>query len=124
MDTESVLVVDDVADLRDLLTYTLEVEGYNVLQAADGSEALQVAESHEPSVIVMDMQMPIMDGIEATRRLKSKRELQHIPVIAYTAYSRDLPSRELFDAVLAKPCSPEAVLHAIARTKSAADSAV
>src|SRR5688500_16568624 len=60
--------------------------------ASDGGEAIEVANEHEPAVIVMDMQMPILDGIEATKRLKSERRLRDIPVIAYTVYSRDLPS--------------------------------
>ena len=77
--------------------------------ASDGGEAIEVANEHEPAVIVMDMQMPILDGIEATKRLKSERRLRDIPVIAYTAYSRDLPSRELFAAVIPKPCSLDEV---------------
>jgi|SRR5688572_6890683 CheY-like chemotaxis protein len=120
MDQESVLVVDDASDIRELLSYTLEVEGYNVLQASDGGEAIEVANEHEPAVIVMDMQMPILDGIEATKRLKSERRLRDIPVIAYTAYSRDLPSRELFAAVIPKPCSLDEVLTAITRTRARA----
>jgi CheY-like chemotaxis protein len=118
MDQASVLVVDDVSDIRELLSYTLEVEGYRVLQACDGSEAIELAASHEPAVIVMDMQMPVLDGIEATRRLKSKGRLKHIPVIAYTAHAADLPSRELFETVLPKPCSPEEVISAVARLRS------
>jgi CheY-like chemotaxis protein len=117
MDGEAVLVVDDVADIRELLSYTLESEGYAVLQAGDGSEALALAASHEPAVIVMDVNMPVMDGVEATRRLKGKGALKHIPVIAYTAFATDLPSRELFEAVLPKPCSPDEVLKAIGHSR-------
>jgi two-component system, cell cycle response regulator DivK len=117
MDGQAVLVVDDVSDIRELLSYTLEFEGYDVLQAADGTEALTLAASHEPAVIVMDMNMPVMDGVEATRRLKSESALKHIPVIAYTAFAADLPSRELFDEVLPKPCSPEDVLKAVGRSR-------
>jgi CheY-like chemotaxis protein len=117
MDGGPVLVVDDAPDVRELLAYTLEGEGYRVLQAGDGHEALQVAASQDPEVIVMDMQMPVMDGIETTRRLKSEFRRKRIPVIAYTAFAGDLPSRDLFDAVLPKPCSPEEVLLAIARSR-------
>lgn len=118
MDQDCVLVVDDAPDIRELLSYTLEVEGYNVLQASDGGEAIEVAAAHEPAVIVMDMQMPILDGIEATKRLKSERRLRDIPVIAHTAYSRDLPSRELFTAVIPKPCSLDEVLAAITQSRT------
>jgi two-component system cell cycle response regulator DivK len=122
MDGEAVLVVDDVPDVRELLSYTLEVEGYRVLQAGDGNEALELAATHEPAVIVMDVQMPIMDGVEATRRLKGQGKLRHIPVIAYTAFKTDLPSHDLFDAVLPKPCSIDDVLSAVARTRAGAKS--
>ena len=118
MDQQSVLVVDDAQDIRELLSYTLEVEGYNVLQASDGDEALAVAATHEPAVIVMDMQMPVLDGIEATRRLKKERRLRDIPVIAYTAFSRDLPSRDLFTAVIPKPCSLDEILSAVAESRA------
>jgi CheY-like chemotaxis protein len=117
MDRESVLVVDDAPDIRELLSYTLEVEGYTVLQASDGGEALEVAAAHEPAVIVMDMQMPILDGIEATKRLKSERRLRDIPVIAYSAYSRDLLSRDLFTDVVPKPSSLDEILSAISRSR-------
>ena len=120
MDQEAVLIVDDVSDMRELLSYTLEVEGYSVLQACDGNEAIELAISRQPAVIVMDVQMPILDGVEATRQLKSKRGLRHIPVIAYTAHAANLPSGNLFDAVLPKPCSPDEVLSAVARSHSAA----
>jgi len=118
MDQEFVLVVDDTPDMRELLSYTLEVEGYNVLQACNGDEALEVAATHKPAVIVMDVQMPILDGIEATKRLKSERRLRDIPVIAYTAFSRDLPARDLFTAVIPKPCSPDEVLNAVLQSHS------
>jgi CheY-like chemotaxis protein len=117
MDQESVLVVDDAPDIRELLSYTLEVEGYNVLQASNGDEALEVAAAHRPAVIVMDMQMPIVDGVEATKRLRTERRLRDIPVIAYTAFARDIPSRDLFNAVVPKPCSPDEILNTIAQLR-------
>lgn len=118
MDQESVLVVDDAPDIRELLSYTLEVEGYDVLQASDGEEAVALATTHAPDVIVMDVQMPSVDGIEATRRIKDECGLEHIPVIAYTAFTIDPPSRNLFTAVLPKPCSPDDVLSAIVQSRS------
>jgi len=117
MDGGSVLVVDDATDVRELLSFTLEEEGYEVLQACNGQEALEVAKAHEPAVIVMDVQMPVMDGIEATRQLKSEGALRHIPVIAYTANRAGLPASELFAAILPKPCSPDEVIGAVARSR-------
>lgn len=97
----SVLLVDDVPDVpdvpdvREVLSYALELEGYRVLQAGSGHEAIELAATHKPAVIIMDLQMPVLDGIEATTRIKQENTLRHIPVIAYTAFATDLPSREL-----------------------------
>lgn len=115
MDDEHVLLVDDVPDVREVLSLALELEGYNVLQAGAGDEAVELAAEHEPFVIIMDMQMPVMDGIEATLRIKEDRGLRHIPVVAHTAFASDIPSKDLFTAVLPKPCSPDHVLGTIAR---------
>jgi len=115
----SVLIVDDVADIREVLACALEAEGYRVLEAESGREALARATADPPEAIIMDLQMPDVDGFEATRRLKSDPRLAHIPVIAYTAVPSQLPSTELFSAVLAKPCPIDKVLHTLASYRAA-----
>ena len=84
------------------------------VEARDGIEALEAARSFRPTIIVMDMFMPNMDGLTATRALRDEPALRRIPVIAQTAQPGVISgSRELFDAVLAKPCSPELLIRTI-----------
>ena len=111
----TVLVVDDVADVREVLCYALELEGYRTVQAASGIEALEKADVHRPAIIVMDLGMLPTDGIEASRRLKRDPQLRDIPIIAYTAFPPEISLTDLFVAVLAKPCPLERVLHTIAQ---------
>jgi two-component system response regulator VicR len=121
VDRLSVLVVDDVSDARDVVGFALEMEGYAVIRAETGREALERAAEHSPTIIIMDIQMPELDGIEATRRLKADRRLRHIPVIAHTAYPTEIPSgNSLFSAVLKKPCSLDTLLRTVARHHPAA----
>jgi CheY-like chemotaxis protein len=72
---------------RDMLSRRLERRGYTVLLAVDGEQGLEVAREHLPDLILMDMSLPVVDGWEATRRLKSDDALKHIPVIALTAHA-------------------------------------
>jgi CheY-like chemotaxis protein len=81
---KTVLVVDDDASLRQLYKEELESEGYRVVLASDGLQALDVVAGEPPDVVVMDIRMPAMDGLEAMTRLL--RERGNIPVILHTAY--------------------------------------
>src|SRR3954469_12861866 len=83
-----VLVVDDVADNVKLLAYELTDHGYEVVTAFDGLQALEVAVAERPDVILLDIMMPGMDGIEVCRRLKADPELQSTPVILVSALDR------------------------------------
>lgn len=80
-----VLVVDDEPDLIDLLQYNLEREGYEVLIARDGTQALDVAEREEPDLIVLDVMMPGLDGLEVARRVRQNAHLRTTPVLMLTA---------------------------------------
>lgn len=84
-----VLIVDDVHDNVKLLAYNLGDEGYDVLTAYSGSQAICVAAEESPDVILLDIMMPVMDGIEACRRLKADSKLRHIPVIMVSALDRE-----------------------------------
>jgi two-component system, cell cycle response regulator DivK len=109
-----VLVAEDYDDARDVMALVLQSAGFEVVEARDGIEALHAARANKPSVIVMDMFMPNMDGLTATRALRDEPDLRRIPVIAQTAQPSVISgSRELFDAVLAKPCSPDLLIRTI-----------
>ena len=109
------LIVDDVADARDLLTVVFEESGFTVVVAADGAEAVQQAERHRPTIIIMDIAMPVMDGVTATQLIRQSPALRHIPVVALTAYTTSIRGTDgLFAAVLIKPCPPDRLLGKVA----------
>jgi two-component system cell cycle response regulator DivK len=82
-----VLLVEDNEMNRDMLSRRLQRKGFNVVFALDGQAAVEMADSEQPDVILMDMSLPIMDGWEATRRIKSNDKLHNIPIIALTAHA-------------------------------------
>ena len=111
----AVLVVDDYGDVREVLARVLEDAGFVVRTAANGLEALLAAYEMRPGVIVMDVSMPVLDGIEATRLIKAVDVTREARVIAYTGSpSFDVsPARTMFAAVLQKPATPGVVLAAV-----------
>ncbi len=82
-----VLLVDYDESNRDMLSRRLEQRGYQVVTAVDGRDALERARSEAPCLILMDLTLPVLDGLAATRELKSRPELRGIPVIALTAHA-------------------------------------
>lgn len=86
MAKKKILVVDDTDWNRDLLVQLLE-DDYDLVQAVDGEQAVKKTEQERPDLILMDLGMPVMDGWEATRRIKANSELKHIPVIAVTSHA-------------------------------------
>jgi CheY-like chemotaxis protein len=82
-----VLIVDDFEDNREMYAEYLSYSGYRVEQASDGEQAVELAQRIRPDVVVMDLSLPVMDGWEATRRLKSDPRTRNIPVIALTGHS-------------------------------------
>jgi two-component system, cell cycle response regulator DivK len=83
----TILIVEDNELNRDMLTRRLERRGYEMLAAANGAEGLDVARRALPNLILMDMSLPVMDGWEATKRLKSAPETAAIPILALTAHA-------------------------------------
>jgi CheY-like chemotaxis protein len=83
---KKILVVEDVDLNRELIVQLLE-DKYRVIEAVNGQEGLELAELERPDLIVMDLSLPVMDGWEATRRLKAHDELRSIPIIAITAHA-------------------------------------
>ena len=83
----TILLVEDNEMNRDMLSRRLERKGYKVLVAFDGETGIDVARSNGPDLVLMDMSLPVMDGWEATRHMKSDSALRDIPVIALTAHA-------------------------------------
>ncbi len=82
-----ILLVEDNEMNLDMLTRRLERRGFEILVAVDGAQGIEVVKQEMPDLILMDMSLPVMDGWEATRRLKADPELRHIPIIALTAHA-------------------------------------
>lgn len=83
----TVLLVEDNDMNRDMLLRRLQRKGFDVLTALDGEEAIRMAQQFLPALVLMDMSLPVLDGWEATRRLKADPATRHIPVIALTAHA-------------------------------------
>ncbi len=84
-DKQTILVVDDEEDLLDLIEYNLQKEGFNVLKAEDGKEGLDMAREHNPNLVLLDIMMPKMDGLEVIEHIRDDEKLKHIPIIFLTA---------------------------------------
>jgi two-component system, cell cycle response regulator DivK len=117
---DSVLVVDDYGDVREVLATVLEEGGFVVRTAANGLEALFAAYEMRPAVIVMDLTMPVLDGLEATRLIKAAEATRHARVVAYTGNSSlgNGAAQKLFAAVVRKPTTPAVVLATVQHVAS------
>lgn len=115
--TGRVLVVEDNEDNRRILRDLLTSAGYSLVYAEDGEQALIVAARERPDLILMDIQLPLLDGYETTRRLKKNPGLCHIPVIAVTSYALsgdDVKAKAAgCDAYVTKPFSPRQLLQEV-----------
>ena len=118
-----VLVVDDYADAREMYAEYLEFSGFRVAEAKNGAEALDKAFALTPDVILMDLSLPVMDGWEATRRLKADERTRGIPVVALTGHALSGHSngaREAgCDAFVTKPCLPDALVQEVKKQLAA-----
>lgn len=114
-----VLLVDDFDDARQMYGHYLRHFGYEPIEAATGEDALALALAHRPAVILMDLQLPGIDGWEITRRLKRDDRTKDIPIIALTAHALDRERERTrqagCDAFLSKPCLPDQLLVVIGR---------
>src|ERR1700688_3370809 len=106
-----VLLVDDYPDAREMYSEYLEFSGFDVVEAGNGMEALQRAADEGPDIILMDLSLPVMDGWEATRRLKADKRTASIPVVALTGHAlagiSEGARKAGCDAFVTKPCLPE-----------------
>ena len=103
---KKILVVEDYADTRDVMAIYIEEMGYEPLLATDGKEAVEMAITHQPDIILMDISMPVMDGVEAAAIIRTIDALAETPIIAVTAHAHFIPAHiktDDFDYVLDKP---------------------
>jgi two-component system, cell cycle response regulator DivK len=111
---KKILVVEDQEDNRRIVRDLLAHAGYEVIEVEDGQQALRAAATHRPDVILMDIQLPLLDGYEATRLIKADPNLKHIPIIVVTSYALSGDETKAraagCDAYVAKPFSPKALL--------------
>ncbi len=115
--SKRILVIEDQEDNRRIVRDLLTSAGYDMIEAVTGEEGVTLAEAHRPDLILMDIQLPGLDGYEATRRIKANAALRQIPIIAVTSYALsgdDAKAREAgCDAYVTKPFSPRALLATI-----------
>lgn len=114
---KKILLVDDEPDIIELLSYNLEKEGYTVQSARDGRAALEVAKDYNPDMVLIDIMMPIMDGVEACRQLKENPQTANCFIIFLTARTEEYSEIAAFDVgaddYITKPIKPRALLSRI-----------
>jgi two-component system cell cycle response regulator DivK len=118
-----VLIVEDQSELRRLYAQQFTISGFDVIEAENGADAIAHTTSRVPDVVLMDLSLPIVDGWEATRRLKSDARTAHIPVVALTAHDGagelQRATRAGCDWFVPKPCPPDALITEVRRVLAA-----
>jgi len=109
-----ILVIEDTEDNRQIIRDLLTSVGYELIEATDGAEGVAIAHSQRPDLILMDIQLPVIDGYEATRRIRAIPELAKVPIIAVTSYALSGDEAKTraagCDGYVAKPFSPRQLL--------------
>ena len=109
-----ILVVEDQEDNRRIIRDLLSTMGYQLIEAVDGEAGVRLAKEHRPDLILMDIQLPVLDGYEATRRIKADPELRSIPIVVVTSYALSGDDQKAVaagcDGYVAKPFSPRQLL--------------
>ena len=109
-----ILIVEDQEDNRMIMRDVLSSAGYELIEAVNGEDGVKLAHSERPDLILMDIQLPIIDGYEATRRIKGSAELKSIPIIAVTSYALSGDQTKAraagCDGYVSKPFSPRELL--------------
>ena len=115
--SKKILIIEDTEDNRRILRDLLTAAGYSLVEAVDGEAGVAAAKRETPDLILMDIQLPLVDGYEATRRIKADPALQHIPIIAVTSYAlagdEEKTRAAGCSAYIAKPFSPRQLLEKV-----------
>lgn len=116
--SKTILIVEDNRLNMKLFNDLLQAHGYSTIQSLDGTEAVALTEEHRPDLILMDIQLPHISGLEITKMIKEKDNLKHIPVIAVTAYAMNGDEDNIIkggcDGYIAKPISVTNFLETVA----------
>lgn len=115
---KKVLIVEDSPDFRSVLKFLLEEEGHTVLEAEDGKKAVEIVKNQMPDLILMDIAMPAMDGLEAAKTIRKLDGASYLPIIAITAYWSFYYSKAKdagFDDLINKPVEPTTLIPYINR---------
>ena len=125
MDSKRVLVADDEVHILNVVSYKLQNAGFEVITACDGQEALELARSERPDLLLVDYQMPVLNGLEVCLQLREGPQAQQIPTIMLTARGLDVEQAELDRAgismIIPKPFSPREVLSCVEELLSQED---
>jgi CheY-like chemotaxis protein len=117
-----ILIVDDSADNLAMMSLDLQQQGYRVVTAANGEDAITVATATMPNLILMDINLPTLDGLGATRRIRENESLREVPIIAITAFGTEGFQRAAYDAgvsgYLTKPIDLDRMHQLMARLLS------
>lgn len=117
MDKEKILIVEDETALSEMIKIRLEKNGYEVISAFDGAQALEMARQQNPSLIILDLMLPKIDGYKVCRMLKFDEKYKKIPIILFTARVQEsdkkLGEQVGADAYITKPFDPETLLSKI-----------
>ncbi len=120
----TIMVVEDYEDTRVLLKQWLEGLGYSVLEASNGQEAVDIADRERPDLILMDLDLPILDGIAATQQIRQNAELERVPIVAVTAYPMSYSHVKAFakgcDEYMRKPIDISELERVVSRYLAAA----
>ncbi|WP_376790076.1 response regulator transcription factor [Thermoflexus sp.] len=112
-----ILIAEDERDIRELIVFTLEFGGFQVIAATNGQEAVELARQHRPDLIILDVRMPRMTGYEACRILKSQEETRTIPVVFLSAKGQEAEIRQGMeagaDAYILKPFAPDELIQQV-----------
>ncbi|MEO8073338.1 MAG: response regulator [Acidobacteriota bacterium] len=93
--TKKVLIVEDYEDTREFMKFLLESYGYQVIEAADGIEAVDLAKNQAPDLILMDISLPVVDGLTATRTIRECNSKAQMPIIAVTAFGKNFYNKAI-----------------------------
>jgi CheY-like chemotaxis protein len=113
-----ILIADDEQDIRDLLAFTLRFAGHEVVAASNGEEAYELTRTEKPELVLLDVRMPQMNGLEACRQIKADPALRHIPILFVSAWGQESEIKSGIDAgavgYVVKPFEPNQIILKVA----------